>query len=194
RVADAEAFMVHALSDPATPATVAEGMVRVLEPLGERAFPLFDRLYQLPGAYHAVIRRLMATSDWPELQRYAEASVPVIGAEAWLHQAYAFSELQQPAEAEVAYGRAISADPELGLAWHNLGVLSARREDWQTARLAFEGALSVAPASFPAMIELIEVLAKLGDTDAALPIFQEANQLLPEHPEVIRLAEVLGVR
>ncbi|MBC7544226.1 MAG: glycosyltransferase, partial [Candidatus Sericytochromatia bacterium] len=194
RVAEAEAFMVTALSHPATPDAMAEGMVRVLEPLGERASSLFDRLYQLPGAYQAVVRRLMATADWQELVRYSEASVPVIGAEAWLHQAYAWAELQQPAEAEVAYGRAISANPELGLAWHNLGVLSARREDWQTARLAFEGALNVTPRSFPAMIELIEVLAKLGDTDAALPIFQEANQLLPEHPEVIRLAEVLGVR
>jgi tetratricopeptide (TPR) repeat protein len=193
RTDEAEAFVVSRLAVPDVPEEFVEGVLRVLESFGEKAVPYMDRVASLPGAYRVIANRLTANEDWPGLLTYSRRWTAELGAPAWLHQGFAYWELGQVGEAEVCFGQAVSRDPELVLAWHNLGVLASRRQDWQTARLAFEGALSAGPTSFPTLVELLDVLARQGDADAAKPLFDMARNLMPEHPEVQRLAAALGM-
>lgn len=191
RDAEAEAFVVSRLAVPDAPEEFVEGVLRVLESLGDEGVPYMDRVAGLPGGYRVIARRLIANRDWPGLLSYSRRWVAEIGALAWMHQGFAYLELGQAGEAEVAFGQALGLDPELSLAWHNLGVLASRRDDLQTARLAFEGALGAAPPSFPTLVELLDVLAKLGDTEAAKPLIGIAQAMVPDHPDLQRLAAAL---
>jgi tetratricopeptide (TPR) repeat protein len=193
RVSEAETFVVSRLAVPDVPDEFAEGVLRVLESFGEAGLPHMDRVAGLPGAYAVVARRLIANQDWQGLLAYSRRAVAAVGAHAWVHQGFAYSELGQHGEAEVAFGQAVGLDPELVIAWHNLGVLAARRQDWQTARLAFDGAMSAGPSSFPTLVEMLDVLARQGDVEAAKPLLEMAQGLMPEHPELQRLSAALGL-
>jgi tetratricopeptide (TPR) repeat protein len=190
---EAERFVVARLAAYPVAEEFVEAVLRVLESLGESGIPHMERAAGMPGAYAVIAKRLIANRDWQGLLVYSQRWSAQIGALAWLHQGFAYWELGQGGEAEVAFGQAVSLDPELVLAWHNLGVLASRRQDWQTARVAFEGALGAGPSSFPTLVELLEVLARQGDTDAAKPLFEMARGMMPEHPEILRLAGTLGL-
>jgi tetratricopeptide (TPR) repeat protein len=193
RIAEAETFVVSRLAVTAVPDEFVEGVLRVMEAVGEEGLPYMERVAGLPGGYRVIAQRLIENQDWPGLLSYSRRWAAEIGATAWLHQGFAYWELGQVGEAEVAFGQAVGLDPELALAWHNLGVLASRREDWQTARLAFEGALGAAPPTFPTLVELLDVLAQQGDADAAKPLLEVAQALMPQHPELQRLATTLGI-
>lgn len=74
-----------------------------------------------------------------------------------------------------------SSNPKAFLGYYNLGILHERQLDSMNARNAYESALRAEPGFSPALIQLVRLLVRAGNTSSALSI---ANQYINANPNV----------
>ena len=95
-------------------------------------------------------------------------------------------------EAERDFIRASSLAPKLAGAHHALGILYLERNRPEDALRAFRAEISADPTSTPGLLALSDVLALLGQLDAAAKNLRRAAELDPENRTAhLRVAELL---
>jgi tetratricopeptide (TPR) repeat protein len=88
-------------------------------------------------------------------------------------------EVEDEAEAELCYRRALDGDPGLAAAHTNLGALAYRRDDSEGARRCFEAALACDPDQPEARYNLATLLYEAGEVELAASELRRVVQAVP---------------
>jgi tetratricopeptide (TPR) repeat protein len=107
-------------------------------------------------------------------------------------------EVENEAEAEACYQRALEGDPGLAAAHTNLGALASRRGDIEGARQSFEAALACDPDQPEARYNLATLLYESGEVEVAAAELRRVVQTAPAfadaHYNLATALERLGSR
>jgi Flp pilus assembly protein TadD len=109
---------------------------------------------------------------------------------AWVIRGHAHEELDQDAEARVAYDEALRLDPRSHQALTGLGILARKRNAYDEALDAYRRALAIEPGYAEAYSSMAIIALARGDDANAVVWAERAWQLDGEHP---RLAANLAV-
>ncbi len=126
-----------------------------------------------------------------KLQRFEESATVYeklwdsasLGAAAHYGWANAQAGLGQWDAAKAGYWRALELDPDLGLAWYNLGLLSLNNKDYSTAVDAFSRAGQLLPASASSWNNCGNAYNALHDYESALGCYAKAIAANPDLAE-----------
>ena len=120
------------------------------------------------------------STEAAEAMRQAAELAPQSGTQA-LRAALAFSEAQQPGEAERWLREAVRREPGLDRAWYNLGLLLAGRENLPEAARALEQAQAARPTNADYSYALATVYLRQGDLAGARAAALRTLNLNPQH-------------
>jgi len=108
--------------------------------------------------------------------------------------AICYSKTDQIELAEREFLSAVELSPEKkGIAYFNLGMLYARKKDYQTAIKWFRLAIGKEPFNAKNYYNLAVAYLQLGQTEKAIPELEKAVELWPEFKEArFKLAEIFA--
>ncbi|CAL8466575.1 g6111 [Coccomyxa elongata] len=89
------------------------------------------------------------------------------------------------------YAQALLLDDGDAVVWNRMGTLAAECGQWGAARAVFEHGLARHPRHALMLEKLVEVLMRLGDWHAALPLIKRILLRDPNHPRARHLAAFL---
>lgn len=152
---------------------------------GEGDAPTEDDLY-LPSAATEPVNKETAAVTYRKAIEYNPLDPTEIdpqNARAWNNLGILLKgPLGRPAEAEVAYRKAIEIDPQNTWAWNSLGnLLSDHLFRPDEAEKAYRTALSLDPQNTFALANLTYLLIRQGDGAATEIVCQDAIAALPQH-------------
>jgi tetratricopeptide (TPR) repeat protein len=102
-----------------------------------------------------------------------------LSAEAWTSSGVAHSQMNEPADAQRDFEKALSIDPAHAEAYRGLGVLALRQGDFKKASESFEKALALRPDSIDDALSLAGALGDGGDLARAIAVAERARDTHP---------------
>jgi tetratricopeptide (TPR) repeat protein len=114
-------------------------------------------------------------------------------AEDWFAKAVEFEDLDQPAEAAIAYRKAIELEPNDPVIHFNLANSLYGCGDQRGAIESFQAAVRLDPTYVEGWNNLANVLTELGQDDEAVEAFEHALSIVPTYADAhYNLAETLS--
>lgn len=97
------------------------------------------------------------------------------------------AQIEDLAQAETAFRKALDRNPRRALTLYQLGFVLERRQELAPAEAQYRKALAVSPDYAPALLGLARLRQAAGYAAEALQLAQQALRGAPDHPEIVRL-------
>lgn len=131
---------------------------------------------------------LVNFSDWGGLQEWCRewAAAKPASAASFFFLGIAHRNLQQHADAVLAFQQAISIDPNSAVVWHNLGITYSRLKRHDDAIESYRQALLIEPDFTDALINLGVTYTLTGNQTEAMEVARELRRFDPFSADVLQ--------
>ena len=110
----------------------------------------------------------------------------------WFNYAYALERLGKLEESIESYTQAIYLNPIFAEAYHNLGQLRMRNQEYRAAIDNFDEVLRLLPGHVSASLNLARIYIEIGDFEQARPHVSTVLSASPQNQDALLLLERLG--